>query len=567
MTFVPLTRLPWRKATANHRSLPHHWVDPVSLSRRIDAWRLWLADQPGGLWILCQPQPLEFCAALAALWESGRVAVLPADNRPETLARLTEKVDGTLPDTPGDLGVSQQDVATPAHPESLAPATTAVVLYTSGSTGEPVQLAKRFDQLDAELAAHARLWPLDDDCVVSQVSHQHIYGLLTGVLHPLCTGVPFCGDECRYPEGLVARLQEAGEAGLAPVIVSSPAQLSRLPEHLPWSESPRPTRVFSSGAPLAMEHARHTERLLQAPVIEIYGSTESGGIAQRRQTQGSAWQALPGVQLSFADERLVLRSPFLEDPQRWWQQPDRVAPTSDGFELLGRADRLVKIAGKRVSLDHVERVLAATEEVREARCVDLDRADGRLGVVVALHEACIPHRRDTRHDLVQRMRAHLSRHLERVATPRYWRFVDALPSNTQGKLDRTLVNRLFADLDDPKAPRWLGERRSYASSCLLTLEVPERLIFLEGHFAEYPLVPGVVMVQWAIELASERFGDQGEFQGIERLKFKRVLRPGARFTLQLTRRDDGIAFAIDSHEGRHCSGQVCLRARNGGEHG
>tara|TARA_R110000850_G_scaffold129510_2_gene249454 strand:+ start:2218 stop:3909 length:1692 start_codon:yes stop_codon:yes gene_type:complete len=563
VTFIPLTRLPWRNTIANHYALPNHWIAPASLTRRINAWRLWLADKPSGHWLLCHQQPLEFCAALAALWESDRVAVLPADNRPETLALLLEKVDGTLPDDPGEL----ESITPFAHPEALDPTATAVVLYTSGSTGEPVHLTKRFNQLDAELTAHAKLWPLADSGVISQVSHQHIYGLLTGVLHPLCTGTPFCGDECRYPEGLFARLQEAGAAGLKPVIVSSPAQLSRLPEHLPWSETPRPTRVFSSGAPLALEHAQHTERLLQAPVIEIYGSTESGGIAQRRQTQGTVWQALPGVELAFFDDCLRLRSPFLETPQHWWHQPDRVVPTKDGFELLGRADRLVKIAGKRVSLNHVERVLAAAEEVIEARCVDLGRTDGRMGVVVALYDAFIPHQHDTRHDLVQRMRAHLSHHLEPIAIPRYWRFVDALPSNAQGKLDRALINRLFADLDNHKIPRWLGEQRPGADSCLLTLEVPERLIFLEGHFDEYPLVPGVVMVQWAIECANDCFAELGEFQGIERLKFQRVLQPGARFTLQLTRRDDGIAFTIESHEGRHCAGQIRLQASHGGKHG
>lgn len=317
---------------------------------------------------------------------------------------------------------------------------------------------------------------------------------------------------------------------------------------------------------MALEHAQHTERLLQAPVIEIYGSTESGGIAQRRQTQGAVWQALPGVELAFFDDCLRLRSPFLETPQHWWHQPDRVVPTKGGFELLGRADRLVKIAGKRVSLSHVERALTATEEVIEARCVDLGRTDGRMGVVVALYDAFIPHQHDTRHDLVQRMRAHLSRHLEPIAIPRYWRIVDALPSNAQGKLDRALINRLFADLDNHKVPRWLGEQRPDAVSCLLTLEVPERLIFLEGHFDEYPLVPGVVMVQWAIECANDCFAELGEFQGIERLKFQRVLQPGARFTLQLTRRDDGIAFTIESHEGRHCAGQIRLQASHGGKH-
>ncbi|MGR2739531.1 AMP-binding protein [Billgrantia sp. Q4P2] len=565
MTFVPLTRLPWRRAITNQHSLPRHWVDPFSLTQRIDAWRRWLADQPAGQWLLCRRHPREFCAALAALWESGRVAVLPADDRPETLVRLAMDVDGTLPETPGEQSANHP--ATPAYPESLAPTDTAIVLYTSGSTGDPIRLAKRFDQLDAELAVHAELWPLADSCVISQVSHQHIYGLLTGVLHPLCAGVPFSGDESRYPEVLAARLHEAGDTGLVPVVVSSPAQLSRLPEHLPWHDLPRSRRVFSSGAPLAAEHARRTENLLHTSVIEIYGSTETGGIAQRRQTQDSTWEALPGVELSFMGECLALRSPFLEAPQSWWQQPDRVARTTAGFELLGRADRLVKIAGKRVSLDHIEHALAAIPEVSEARCIDLGRSDGRLGAVVALHDECMPHRHDTRHELIQRLRTQLSRHLERVAIPRYWRFVDALPSNAQGKLDRGLVSRLFADLDDTKTPRWLGERRPNPASCLLTLEVPERLVFLEGHFEEYPLVPGVVMVQWAIELANDSFGETGEFKGIERLKFQRVLRPGSRFTLQLTRRDDGIAFAIDSHEGRHCAGHVRLLTRPGGGHG
>lgn len=568
MTFVPLTRLPWRNLVDKHSPPLQHWVNPALLSRRIDAWRQWLADQPGGHWLLYQRHPEAFCAALIALWESGRVAVLAADNRPATLAQLASQVDGILPEALDITGpdITGPDLTIPAPPEALDPTATAVILYTSGSSGEPVGLTKRFDQLDAELAVHARLWPLADHGVISQVSHQHIYGLLSGVLHPLCSGAPFCGDESRYPEGLLARLQEAGQAGVAPVVVSSPAQLSRLPDHLPWQQVARPVRVFSSGAPLALEHAQHSEHLLQAPVTEIYGSTETGGIAYRQQTRSSAWQALPGVQLLFEEAGLLLRSPFLEAPQCWWRQPDRVVMTHDGFELLGRADRVAKIAGKRVSLSQIEQLLVATAQVNQVRCVDLGRSDGRLGVVVALREEAIPHSHTTRHALVQRLRSHLSEHLEGVVIPRYWRFVDTLPSNPQGKLDRGLVSRLFADLEDAKAPRWLGEQWLDASVCRMTLEVPERSIFLEGHFAEYPLVPGVVMVQWAIEQACASFGALGEFQAIERLKFQRVLPPGARFTLQLTRRDDGIVFTIDSREGRHCAGQVRLSEQSGEQH-
>lgn len=565
MTFVPLTRLPWRSAAAkSQRSLPRHWSNPASLLRRVDAWRRWLEPQPGGRWLLCHQHPESFCAALVALWESGRIAVLPPNDRPETLAQLATEVDGTLPVAPGEHEAEQRDTTVTAQPvpERLSASATALILHTSGSTGEPLCLAKRFDQLDAELAAHADIWPLAGSAVISQVSHQHIYGLLTGILHPLCAGVPFCGDESRYPEGLVTRLEEAGAAGLASVVISSPAQLSRLPEHLPWPAAPRIKWVFSSGAPLQAEHAQRAERLLQAPLFEIYGSTETGGIAQRRQQQGTMWQPLPSVELAYQNNQLSLRSTFLEQPLRWWQQPDRVVPKAGGFELQGRTDRLVKIAGKRVSLDQIERTLAAVEGVIKARCVRLDQADGRLGVVVMLHDAYIPHHHDSRHELIQQLRGHLSSQLEPVAIPRYWRFVDAMPSNTQGKLDHSLVRRLFADLDNPKSPRWLGEQRSSPAACLLTLEVPERLIFLHGHFDEHPLVPGVVIVQWAIELAAESFGELGDFRGIERLKFRLPLRPGTRFTLQLTQRADGIAFTIDSQEGRHCSGRIRLQTRS-----
>lgn len=558
MTFIPLDQAPWRRPLCKStQSLIKPWATPTTLIERVDAWRRWLDGRPAGKWLLCQRQPEAFCAALVALWESGRIAVLPTDDRPETLARVIKEVDGTLPDTPE---ASQNPLPPPLAP---SPAAVAVVIYTSGSTGDPVRLTKRFDQLDAELAAHAALWPLAGTAVISQVSHQHIYGLLVGILHPLCAGVPFCDDASRYPEALAARLEEAGRAGLKAVVVSSPAQLSRLPEHLPWTEQAAPCRVFSSGAPLSASDARHAECLLRAPVIEIYGSTETGGIAHRRQAHDNAWQPLPGVHLLLEDERMKVRSPFLEKPEAWWHQPDRVLPTANGFKLLGRTDRLVKVAGKRVSLTHIEGLLAEAPEMVEARCVDLGRDDGRLGAIIAVHHDVMPHDHLTRRALIQRLRSRLAPHMEPVAIPRYWRCVDAMPSNNLGKLDRGLIKRLFADLDDNRTPRWLGEQRSGADICTLTLEVPERLIYLEGHFEEYPLVPGVVMVQWAIELARESFGLQGDFQGLERLKFQRPLQPGIRFTLELTRRGDGIAFAFESSEGRHCAGRVRLQSRDG----
>ncbi|HDZ56549.1 MAG TPA: hypothetical protein ENI17_13485 [Pseudomonas xinjiangensis] len=557
MSFTPLFKLPWRQPAPTLSDLPAHWVDPARLVQRVDAWRGWLEGRSGGRWILCQPNPLEFTSALLALWESGRVAVLPADDRPGTLAGLIGKTDGQIPaqlDIPDSPNVSSRSAV------MITPDTLALALYTSGSTGQPVEFSKTFAQLDAELAVHARLWPLTQDgCVIAQVSHQHIYGLLAAVLHPLCSGAPFCGEDCHYPERLAERMAEAGQAGLSPVMVSSPPQLARIPEHIDWAVLPRLQRVFSSGAPLAKTHAVRAESLLAAPVIEIYGSTETGGIAQRRQTLTEAWRALPDVELSFEGECLALRSSFLAEPDQWWQQPDRVSGTPECFHLLGRDDRLVKIGGKRVSLDRIERLLAEHPSVMSARCVDLGRNDGRLGCIVVLDGFCVPREHPQRHELTQLLRELLAGQIEQVTIPRYWRFVESLPCNAQGKLDRGLIERLFEDLVDNRKPRWLGTHQLDDRSCSLVLEVPERLVFLDGHFDEFPIVPGVVIVQWAVQQAERSFGQLGEFTGCEQLKFQRPLRPGMRLRLDLTQRENGIAFAFHSHEGKHANGRVSFQ--------
>lgn len=555
MNFSPLSRLPWRRALPAV-GLPSYWVETTTLSVEVDRWRAWLADQPGGAWLLCERDPLTFCSALLALWETGRVAVLSADDRPETLSRIASQIDGQIPQTPTPAPSAAK--ALPPAPSVLDRRGRALVLFTSGSSGEPLALAKTFEQLEEELEVHAQLWPLSETAaVISQVSHQHIYGLLTGVLHPLCSARPFCSKDCHYPEVLAQRLSEAQVADLTATLVSSPPQLSRLPAHIQWSALGELTRVLSSGAPLALEHAVHVEQALNAPVIEIYGSTETGGIAWRQQQSDDIWTPFPGVKVRVDEGCLAITSAFLEAPQNWWRHPDRVELVNQGFKLMGREDRIVKVAGKRLSLMQMEEAISAIEGVKTARCVELGRADGRLGAIVVI-SGNAPSEHDHRRKLIQHLRENLSSHFETVTLPRYWRFVDYLPSNAQGKLDRGLIQRLFNDIDDSKSPRWLTETVVSQNARVITLEVPERLIFLDGHFDRFPLVPGVVLVQWAIQLAHQSFGDQARFGGLEQLKFQRPLRPGMRCTLELTLTEKGLRFAYDSHEGRHAAGRIVL---------
>ncbi|NHH85864.1 AMP-binding protein [Cobetia sp. MB87] len=616
---TPLIRQGWRQLARLAPEAPACWLAspgqplrPLSraaLMARVDAWHQWLDNlpaahagrRPGARWVLFQPTALGACVQLLALWERGMLAVLPGDDRPDTLARLAASSDGQLPETsPAGWPTEPLDSsAAPGTRPEITPdgARLALELCTSGSTGEPLRIAKRFDQLEAELAVHRALWPLapgpsdtdsasgpgTDTVSLSQVSHQHIYGLLVSLLRPLSEGMPFLSEACHYPEQLAAAIAQLSGLGHRCQLVSSPAQLARLPQASDESrvagqvqDQAQVLRVFSSGAPLPAEAARHAEHCLQAPVIEIYGSTETGGIAHRRQHETPHWTPLPEVELRFSPA-FAVRSPFLEQPDQWWQQADNAAPLttepqSPGdqseaprFQLLGRSDRLVKLAGKRVSLSAVERCLREQAQVVEVRCLPMPTRDHRLGAVVVMEERALPQNHASRRDLIARLRRALMPGFERIALPRYWRFVTRLPLNAQGKFTADSVARLFADLDDHRLPRWLGETSSGPQQLTLEAEVPDSLCYLEGHFVAQPLVPGVVMLKWARDLGRRlRLAGAGvaesRFQRLERIKFSNLLLPGMRFTLATTLVADShglrVDFRLESRAGLHASGRL-----------
>lgn len=70
------------------------------------------------------------------------------------------------------------------------------------------------------------------------------------------------------------------------------------------------------------------------------------------------------------------------------------------------------------------------------------------------------------------------------------------------------------------------------------LEITEQLTWFKGHFPDLPVLPGVVQLRWAIELAREHFGLQDGPQEVMRLKFKSVVVPPRSIHLSLTKQSD-----------------------------
>src|SRR5690606_9549520 len=139
-----------------------------------------------------------------------------------TLQRLLPQVDACAGALPGAL----QAAAAPAQPlRELDVHATRAVIYTSGSSGQPLAIPKRLAQLQVEVehlqaVFGERIASAGEPLVLSTVSHQHIYGLLFLTLWPLAAGRPVAVERLAWPEQMAQRL-----ARRPCVLVSSPAHL------------------------------------------------------------------------------------------------------------------------------------------------------------------------------------------------------------------------------------------------------------------------------------------------------------------------------------------------------
>jgi acyl-coenzyme A synthetase/AMP-(fatty) acid ligase len=395
-------------------------------------------------WVLACEDAWAFAAGLFGLLAAQRTVVLPPNFLPETVARL-ERQDGAA-------GAVLRTLPEPAAPGPAAPGLAALDLarepipggriefWTSGSTGEPKRLVKDLAQLEAEVAMLERTFGARlEGCVMAgTVPHHHIYGCLFRLLWPLHAGRPFLIQPCGDPDSFLRTLEALPRTAL----VASPAHLSRLPALLDLSALPKPpAAVFSSGGPLAHGDALAWRACVPEGVAEIYGSTETGGIAWRSQgadPQSVLWRPVDDVALAYADGALVVTS--FRAGGAPLRLEDAAEPAGDGrFRLLGRLDRVVKLEEKRISLPELEKALETHPWVQRAALVVLAGARPALGAVVVPQPGA-PAERAT---LVHELRIHLGRRFEGQALPRRWRFPDALPYDERGKLTAQALAALF----------------------------------------------------------------------------------------------------------------------------
>jgi acyl-CoA synthetase (AMP-forming)/AMP-acid ligase II len=476
-----------------------------------------------------------FALGLAAALVRGQASLLPPDARPDTLARLVEPGSRTyaLLDDP--------EVATPGMPRVLVehqlppggagaqpvPAIGgglhAVSLLTSGSTGAPQPHAKSWRTLVGDVAAAvARLAALLGRpslaglTVVATVPVQHSYGLESSALLAMLGGAAFDSGRPFFPADVAQALASVPQPR---ALVTTPFHLKTL--LLSGIALPPVDLILSATAPLSPQLAAQAEQAMGGQLIEIYGSTESGQVATRRPTHSEVWETFGEIRVhaehdAAGAERFVFEGDFVPEPT---PMADVLELLDDRrFRLLGRANDLIHVAGRRSSLGYLNHHLNSIPGVEDgAFWLPDDVTDGVVRPVAFVVAPTLD---------AQAIVAALRERLEAVFVPRRVVHVNAFPRESTGKLTARAL-REFA----------LAQLAGDGTPVQLTHEVPADHPAFAGHFPGQPLLPGALLLSEVLEAAQRvpalaaRLGPRPTLAAA---KFLAPVRPGSTLRIDLS---------------------------------
>lgn len=390
-------------------------------------------------WALCCKDSYRFMVALLALLIAKKTPVLLPNYQQRTLTQFREKFDAILSDIEG---IESTPLLNSSHPEALCitlDPQQKIVFFTSGTTGIPQKIVRSLHAIENEINTLEETFGsiMPDATIYSTVSHQHIYGLLFYLFWPLLSGRRIQFPIIDHPETVDLNKRPS-------VLISNPSFLSRIGSDM---ECKGLLAVFSSGSLLNESVAQQLAQQLKMMPFEVFGSTESGGIAFRQQCLSPDWQVLPNVSISIepTTQQLCVRSPHFDADNILLG--DRIQLNPNGtFRLLGRVDRIVKIEGKKICLTDLQLKTQEHPWVKEAYALPLETHRQHIGLLIILNER-------GRATLVEQgklminksLRSWLLQFYEPILVPKIMRYVDTFPVNAQGKMALQDMAALFGE--------------------------------------------------------------------------------------------------------------------------
>lgn len=386
-----------------------------------------------------------FTVAFGAAVLRGQVTILTGERSHQHLRAVADRLGDvcsvgddageTSPFRHHSIGHTSIGVGREAATPSVPAGQLAAIVFTSGSTGEPVGASKHWGTLVGRSIAAGTRFDVGrrrPTSIVGTVPPWHMYGFETTVL--LSLHVPstnWCGP-LFYPSDINAALNAVPEPRM---LVTTPLQLRALLQS--GLVMPSLAAVISATASLDASIAAEAEQRWGTTVLEIFGATEFGSIASRRTVAGPEWQAYDGVRFEQQEQGLVR---VLAPPAPAGTLSDVVellGPNS--FKLIGRPDDIVKLGGRRASLAGLNRILTSIPGVTDGVFVPPEDPDRQP---TARMQAYVIAPQRSAEDIL----ADLRERIDPIFLPRRIVRVEGLPRNEVGKLPRAALLALRAEL-------------------------------------------------------------------------------------------------------------------------
>ncbi|MDR2718917.1 MAG: acyl--CoA ligase [Treponema sp.] len=410
----------------------------------------------GDKWLLHSEDCWYFLLAFTALLQCKKEVMLTANISPAYLA----EIKGSSPFFTDQVFSGDRNLENTFHipavisekKESPAPGTiplinteeTYVVFWTSGTTGKPKPIRQRLKEFETDNQNILSKWGEEfyPRKVCSTVSQHHIYGFLFSILLPFTSGIPFRREMIHVPE----ELEKLSDTEY--FIITVPAFLKRAVEvETPLSLRLKSPCILASGGFLFPDVAQKTFEVFGVWPLEMYGSTETSGVAWRQQSAGPAWIPFGNAELSVNEDNcLVVKSAYIQNPSGIFETADLVKMLPDGrFILMGRLDSVVKIEEKRISLPEVEGRISESGLVSDVCVIALEDTRQFLAAALVFN----PQGKEKfagleKNEINKFWREHLLKYFENTVIPKRWRYLESLPVDAQGKKKKEDIEILFA---------------------------------------------------------------------------------------------------------------------------
>jgi acyl-coenzyme A synthetase/AMP-(fatty) acid ligase len=409
---------------------------------------------------------IEWLLAMLACWRMGAIA-LPCSTQLRrhdlelrvVAARValcvgTDELLGELPDGVPTMTMPEVDLVmdeerpqeAPVEPADLDPEEGALIVFTSGTTGE-ARGALHAQRYLAGQRAQAEHWlgAQEGELVWCTTASGWSKSARNAFVAPWLCGAAAMIHDARFDPA--ERLELLDREGVN-VLCQAPTEYRMVAARAKLRPLPALRRMVSAGEPLNPEVIEVFRRALGLEICDGYGQTETGHLAGNLVGQevrdGSMGRPLPGLEVRIADGELQVSpsscptffSRYLDDEPfagEWWPTGDLVSEDDEGYLWHeGRRDDLILSAGYRIGPFEVESALLSHPAVAEAAAVSApDPERGAVVRAIVVLREGIPS-----DDLVRELQDHCKQVAAPYKFPRIIEFADQLPKTTSGKIKR-----------------------------------------------------------------------------------------------------------------------------------